>query len=88
MVLTDVLYQVMKAFVRKSRDAKSQPPASFKYPSAAGHSIRDGTLWLSKIGDIPMVPPYPETQAYECEDRENGGRLVRDPRGRGSIRTS
>jgi len=63
MVLTDVLYQVMKAFVRKSRDAKSQPPASFKYPSAAGHSIRNGTLWLSKIGDIPMVPPYPETRA-------------------------
>ncbi len=63
MILTDVLYQVMKAFVRKSRDAKSQPPASFKYPSAAGHSIHDGALRLSKIGDIPMVPPYPETQA-------------------------
>jgi len=63
MVLTDVLHQVMKAFVRKSRDAKSQPPASFKYPSAAGHSIHDGALRLSKIGNIPMVPPYPETRA-------------------------
>jgi hypothetical protein len=62
-VLTDVLYQVMKGFVGKSREAKSHPPASFKYPSAVGHNIRDGTLGLSKIGRIPMAPPYPETQA-------------------------
>lgn len=62
-VLTDVLHQVRKAFVRKSRKAKSHPPASFKYPSAAGHSVRDGTLRLSKIGAIPMIPPYPDTQA-------------------------
>jgi|GEM_PF-7031948 len=63
MVLTDVVHQVRKAFIHKSPEAKSQPPASFKYPSAAGHSIRDGALRLSKIGDIPMAPPYPETPA-------------------------
>jgi hypothetical protein len=63
MVLTDVLYQVRKAFIGKCRDAKSKPPAWFKYPSTAGHSIRDGVLRLSKIGDVSMVPPYPETPA-------------------------
>jgi hypothetical protein len=62
-VLTNVLLQVMKAFVGNNRDAKSQPPTWFKYPSAVGHRVRGGVLWLSKIGEISMVPPYPETHA-------------------------
>jgi len=62
-VLTDVLYRVRQAFIRKSQDAKSQAPDFFKYPSVAGHGVREGLLRLSKIGDIPMEPPYPETPA-------------------------
>ena len=36
-VLTDVLYRVRQAFIRKSQDAKSHAPDFFKYPSVAGH---------------------------------------------------